>query len=277
MKERPMNIVRNSKKDFTCFRSGMSSKSDLRGAIDAGVPVGTVAGKLTTTQQLLALPKYLDQGGKVFIDSGAFCAKNTGVQIDWESVIVVYERVAELTRNAGNLWVVSPDVMGDQAKTLSLIRQWAARINGLIGEGCNVIVPLQLGSMSGALMIEEVNSILGHSQWVAGIPSVKNVMSSQECETLRHGSFHILGRVQMDEEQEARISALLKHNEGAVITADANWLRSRLSIIRGRAQREEIGRRTSSFSPMHLDHPRAAAVAGAILSDQTWGIHHAAI
>ena len=49
------------------FRSGMSSKSDLRGAIEAGVPVGIVAGLLTTSAMVLVIPRYLDRGGKVFV------------------------------------------------------------------------------------------------------------------------------------------------------------------------------------------------------------------
>lgn len=250
----------------------MSSKSDLRGAVDAGVPVGTVAGKLTLAQQMLVLPRYLNNGGKVFIDSGAFCAKNTGLQVDWESVFSVYERVAGSARDSRNLYVVSPDVMGNQDMTISLIRDWADRINALIEEGCKVIVPLQIGLLTGSLMIDEVNAILGHSNWVAGIPSVKNVMSAQECETLRHGAFHILGRVQMDDEQAARIRSLLKHNEEADITADANWLRSRLSTVQGMTCQEESARRICGYSTLHLDHPRATAVSNAIFADSSWGI-----
>ena len=43
------------------FRSGMSSKSDLRGAIEAGVPVGVVAGLLTTSAMVMVIPRYLDR------------------------------------------------------------------------------------------------------------------------------------------------------------------------------------------------------------------------
>ncbi len=45
----------------------MSSKSDLRGAIEAGVPVGVVAGLLTTSAMVMVIPRYLDRGGKVFV------------------------------------------------------------------------------------------------------------------------------------------------------------------------------------------------------------------
>lgn len=38
------------------FRSGMSSRSDLRGAIDARTPVGVVAGHLTLRQKLMTVP-----------------------------------------------------------------------------------------------------------------------------------------------------------------------------------------------------------------------------
>lgn len=56
------------------FHSGMSSSADLRAATDLGLPVGVVATLLTTRQIFLTLPKHLDAGGKLFVDSGAFSA-----------------------------------------------------------------------------------------------------------------------------------------------------------------------------------------------------------
>ena len=75
-----------------CFRSGMSSKSDLRGAIEAGVSVGVVALALTPHQTLLTLPNYLNRGvGKIFIDSGAFSTASVFGPSEWDRILRVYE------------------------------------------------------------------------------------------------------------------------------------------------------------------------------------------
>lgn len=67
--------------------------------------------------------------------------------------------------------------------------------------------------------------------FVCGIPSNKAAMSIAKCATLHHHAFHILGRVQQNEEQVQRMAALTANNPGATLTADANWLRSRMANV----------------------------------------------
>lgn len=255
------------------FRSGMSSLSDLRGAMEANADVGVVAGNLTAVQKYLAIPHYLDQGGKVFVDSGAFGAFQSGECMDWSKVLNVYECIAEGTDAPENLWVVSPDKIGDQDQTLVLVAEWKARILGLIDLGCHVIVPIQCGVLPGQAMIDAVASILGTHAWVAGIPSNKEAMSVAECATLDHAAFHILGRVQVDQAQFDRVSALRACNPDALITADANWMRSRLTTILAMTSDECDARRGRELTPIEeIDHPRAFAIARAIRDDQEWGV-----
>lgn len=45
------------------FHSGMSASSDLRAAVDVGVPIGVVAPLLSLSKVFLALPRHLDAGG----------------------------------------------------------------------------------------------------------------------------------------------------------------------------------------------------------------------
>lgn len=47
------------------FHSGMSASSDLRAAVDVGVPIGVVAPLLSLSKVFLALPRHLDSGGSV--------------------------------------------------------------------------------------------------------------------------------------------------------------------------------------------------------------------
>jgi hypothetical protein len=250
----------------------MTNQSDLRGAIDAGVPVGVVACSLTLGQKLLAIPKYLNKGGKVFVDSGAFGAYQKKTSMDWSKVLGVYEAICMSSDKRENLWVVSPDKIGDQDETLVLLGQWKTRIVELIKDGCNVIVPLQCGKLSGIEMISRVTSILGCSQWVAGIPSNKEAMSIEECATLNHWAFHILGRVQQDEEQVKRIESLRKNNPDALLTADANWLRSRLKLVSQCTDQEKVRRSLGYMTHKEtIDHPRCAGVSAAIAADLLWG------
>ena len=250
------------------FRSGMSSKSDLRGAIDAKVPIGVVALALTTGQSLLTLPGYLNRGGQIFIDSGVFTANSVFGPADWHRILRVYEGVAEMTECPENLHVVAPDQVGAQAATLNLLVEYRDRLVALIGMGCKVIVPLQCGDLPAADMLARVTAILGGRRFVAGIPSNKAAMSIEECATLDHHAFHILGRVQLDAQQEQRIDALRTINPGASITGDANWLRSRLGVV---LQGTQQVRDNPELRGCSFDHPRAIAVTRAIESDSTWG------
>lgn len=254
------------------FRSGMTNKSDLAGAIAAGSPVGVVACSLTAVQRFLALPKYADQGGKIFIDSGAFSEFQTGVGLDWSKVLDAYDSVVSGTKNPHNIWVVSPDKIGDQEESLCRLSTWRSQVVDLIDAGCNVIVPIQCGEIQGQAMILRVTAILGRSNWVAGIPSNKKAMSALECSTLSHRAFHILGRVQKDGDQLERLAALCFLNPSCVITADANWLRSHLEVIQDYTASEEAFRAGNVPTFLSsIDHPRVRAVSRAICSETKWG------
>lgn len=250
-----------------CFRSGMSSKSDLRGTLDAGVPVGVVAGLLTTAQILMALPRYLDDRGWVFMDSGAFTAERTGLPMDWSKVLRDYETLAGLTDRPERLFIVSPDKIGDQMATLGLLREYKPRLVALINTGARLIVPLQCGDLPAAQMLALAIEILGTDNFVAGIPSNKAAMSTDECRTLIHPAFHILGRVQLNEEQQSRVAALREGNSATFISADANWLRSRLSIVRKKTLDNRYATRPTWGQ---IDHPRVRAIKEAIQFDLSW-------
>lgn len=259
------------------FRSGMSARSDMRGAMDAGVPLGVVAGLLTTPQLCLTIPGYINQGGLVFADSGAFAELTVGAVLDWRDIMGRYAFMASMIdRHPENLYVVAPDKVGDQDASLKLLATWRDAVRDLIDQGVSVIVPLQRGALSATDLLDRVAGLLGTRSFVAGIPSNKEALSLEECATLRHHAFHVLGRVQLDEAQEARLAALRFLSPNATITADANWLRSRLASVRMETEREREMRREGAKAGVRkllfaLDHPRAAAVARAIGDDPSWG------
>lgn len=213
------------------FHSGMSSSDDLRAATDLGLPVGVVAPLLTTRQIFLTLPKHLDAGGKLFVDSGAFSAFQKRTSMDWEKVFQTYETLINQTVQTGNLSIVAPDVVGDQASTLDLWAEHAQRVKRWIDAGSRVIVPLQVGRLSAGDLLEEAFKLFGTRKLCAGVPSNLAAMTANDAATIRHGDFHILGRVVLTPELAEKLSAILQSNPDAQLTADANWLRARTARI----------------------------------------------
>ncbi len=213
------------------FHSGMSSSADLRAATDLGLPVGVVATLLTTRQIFLTLPKHLNTGGKLFVDSGAFSAFQKRTNMDWEKVFQTYETLINQTAQPGNLSIVAPDVIGDQASTLELWAEHAQRVKSWVEAGARVIVPLQVGRLSAGDLLEEAFKLFGTRKLSAGVPSNLAAMSANDAATIRHVDFHILGRVVLTLELAEKVLAILKSNPDAELTADANWLRARTSRI----------------------------------------------
>lgn len=216
----------------TAFHSGMSSRSDLRAAIDQGVAIGVVATLLDVSKRTLALPRFLDKGGAVFVDSGAFAAFQKGEEVDWHRVFTAYESILVMTDKPEGLSIVAPDVIGCQQRTLALWEQYAARVSSWIAAGARVIVPLQRGQLCAGQMLAHAKRVFGDVPFAVGIPSNLEAMTSEDALTIRgHDDFHILGRVVLNDELRTKIDALRSGNPNAVFTADANWLRSRLRQI----------------------------------------------
>lgn len=237
------------------FHSGMSSRSDLRAAVDEGVPVGVVATLLDVSKTILVLPRHLNAGGTVFIDSGAFAAFQKGETVDWSKVFNTYECVINMTDSPAGLSIVAPDVIGDQQATLALWAKHANRVGEWIAAGARVIIPLQRGTLSAGELLEEAKHIFKTSRFCAGIPSNLEAMGADDCSTLYHHDFHVLGRVILTPELKLKLEALLANNPNAIYTADANWMRSRI---------REISAMTDALrqdkSKTHWDSSRTRAV-----------------
>lgn len=253
------------------FRSGMSRNADLRAAINSGVPVGVVAGELKFLQKSITLPTYLNRGNAVFVDSGAFTAFKTGEAPNFSMVLNTYHLIADTTLLLGTtpdkLYVVSPDAVGDQVETMRLILHYKTELLALIDMGCKVIVPVQRGSIPGHSMLQQIKTILGTDRFVVGIPSCAAAMSVHECGTLNHHAFHILGRVQKNAEQISRIAALRLNNHEPDITADANWLRSRIELV---CRLTDAKRIEVQGGGLRAASPRTAAIEELIRRDTAW-------
>lgn len=257
------------------FRSGMSAKSDLRAAVDAGVPVGVVAGLLSTVAACMTLPRYLDRGGKVFVDSGAYKFVGSNEEPDWKAVFSTYEGLIDLSDAPENLTLVAPDKVGDQEETLRLLARHRDRIRRWIDSGARVIVALQRGDLAPAAMLEAAKEALGTDRFVAGLPCVRSPVTPEECASLRHHSFHILGRVETDPDQRSRLAALLAANPEADLSADATWMRSRLKKVCAAVEQTCADIRSGQEREhLFIDHPRATAVRRLLQADAQWGCVH---
>lgn len=262
------------------FHSGMSRAKDFRAAVDAGVAgIGVVAGELASSSIFLGVPQFLRNGGAVFVDSGAFTEFRTGLAPDFNTVLAIYDMLASHSDlqepGSGQLYVVSPDKVGDQLETLARLEQYAGRVRALIEKGCHVIFPLQRGVIPATEMLSRAVAILGTDKFVAGIPSNKEALSLAECASIKHNAFHILGRVQMNQDQVERMCALAAQNSDAVITADANWLRSRLGLVSSMAEQERLARATkpaaNDIEAWLRPTARAAAITSALRQEKAWG------
>lgn len=254
------------------FRSGMSSRSDLAGTIEAGLPVGVVAQRLTTASVVLALPGHIRNGGAVFVDSGAFAELATGREPNWDEVISCYETLALLSDAPNRLFVVAPDKVGDQTESLARLEKHKRRIIQLAHDGAQVIVPIQAGPKPAADVLDLIRIILEGAPFIVGIPSNKEALPIEECATLAHSAFHILGRVQVDALQQARIDAILSASPNATLTADASWIRSRLDDVSHATRNVSAERRNQPIATCPLDHPRTAAISQLMSADKDWGL-----
>lgn len=212
----------------TVYRSGMSSRSDFTGYANASVPIGVQIGDLSEPMAGL-LAEYNAKGGLLFIDSGAFGAFRKGRAINFQRVLAAYRAlIAQLPRKSG-VALVMPDVIGDQAATLALLRQYADEIVAFIAEGCDVIVPIQKGGLSLAEAYAAIIGILGTDQFRVALPSNKVAVTTEEAiefaaQVMPRG-IHLLG-IAKQKRFAALVAGLRRAAPAARLSSDANFLRA---------------------------------------------------
>ena len=202
----------------TFFRSGLSNIGDFEAAVLARVPAGVSTNRVSDRVEL-AMKRYLNDHGPVFIDSGAFGCFKRGEAMsgaDFEAHLGLCERVARVIRDKfpldvllhdpaqeanrrifgvserdaresylGLLQVVAPDIVGDQAGTIALLEKHADRLHALAAFAV-VIVPLHRGPLSLAAFYRRAVEIIGGGLICAGLPfNAKALSVSETVEFLR--------------------------------------------------------------------------------------------
>lgn len=213
------------------YHSGMTSQADFQACIETNSPAGIVAGGCTALMLFGSIPRFVRNGGHLFVDSGAFTAFRLREPMDWGKVISKYRIIISTTDGSPQVSIVAPDVVGNQEETIELWKQYQMEIKEWIASGVRVIVPLQAGALRADELLSLAVDMFGTDKFCAGIPSNEAALSVDACRTLSHNDFHILGRVVMSPEVKEKVDALLTNNQNARLTSDANWLRSRTREI----------------------------------------------
>lgn len=169
------------------FASGTNDGEAILGLAQLGIAVGVSVEEIGPAA-LDALAGAADglHLPALFLDSGAFSERATGKPItDWPERLLTYAAaVRGCTRAArwfapGELdevptgcavYVVAPDCVGDQVKTLRRLHAYRDEVRELARLGARVIVPVQRGDLSLADFWRAELAILGPGDWIAGIP-----------------------------------------------------------------------------------------------------------
>lgn len=224
--------------EITTFNSGASAYYDALGLAKAGKGIGVVATEVPP-RTIALLRLHLRNGGKVFVDSGAFQSFMQGIRkgvsspVDFDAVFGVYEAILhELDHeSAARLFLVMPDKIGDQAGTLSLLASYRSRIHSFLKRGAEIVVAVQRGELAVTDALKETVAVLGTTNFRLGIPSNAEALPDDELRSIRWPRFHLLGKAAMDKRMLSRLDCLTEGNPFADISCDANRFRAMMDGI----------------------------------------------
>ncbi len=153
------------------FGSGASAFWDFLGYALVGMPVGVTATEVTVKVRA-KIVSYVDRGGRVFVDSGAFGAFRAGKEMDFEELVFpVYDELCRRARRRQGLLLVMPDCVGDQRRTLELQQLHIERIHRWIDSGAEAVFPLQDANVAPLHAYERLLALLDDRPHTLGIPS----------------------------------------------------------------------------------------------------------
>jgi len=113
--------------------------------------------------------QYANEGGELFIDSGAFVYKDDPVSMPWERVISIYRTIAEAATKP--VTFVLPDVVGSQEESLTALRAWYPTMKKVIGPGHKTLLPVQDGDRLPSVYVKEALLITGEPFSGLALPS----------------------------------------------------------------------------------------------------------
>jgi len=175
-------VVEATPPSSTYYASGTNHVGEVRGYASVGHAIGVTAPEVSQTVEAALL--NLDSAVRVFVDSGAFGEFTRGTPISSAMWVERLELYARLAQGLGRqLAVVAPDKVGDQENSLVRLREHAQRVQHLHRLGAQVIVPLQVGTLSLVEVYDRVWKML-RCPFTPGLPSNKAALSEEELAAL---------------------------------------------------------------------------------------------
>jgi hypothetical protein len=264
------------------YASGLSAVGDLGaggraagGARQRGI--GVDVGELSKNGIETLANAIVNQGAAAFIDSGAFGAFRRGLKsgtvtpLDFDALLDKYNYILEAISAANPAemkpgadypvpLMVMPDIVGDQAGSIELVRQYKRWISiEASGNLMRPIVPIQVGELTMAEAYAQVVEILGTDNFIVGVPSNERAVSNDEFTAFlrdaKPKAVHILGAAS-DRTLQPRLRSIVQAGmaETLEVTADASPIRS--AILRAVQQGSTRGEAIEDFLLEPDDGPK---------------------
>jgi hypothetical protein len=252
------------KKRVQLFSSGMTRPVDIRaGSFSWGGlktrGIGIEIGELSKDGMEAVVHAVVERQASLFIDSGAFnvfMAKLRGKTHDdllkelgpdlpkplnFDQIIRRYDTLLEMIHEANAVeealpppLMVMPDVVGDQAASLELVKKYKKDIETAIEfNTSNPIVPIQKGDLSLSEAYNAVVATLGTDGFIVGIPGGQKAVTLDELREFLTKSkppkIHILGNISPKTlDPKLEVIASIDGYDPIHVSADGNLLRSKL-------------------------------------------------
>jgi uncharacterized protein DUF6884 len=230
----------------TYFVSGANSPGDILGFAATGHDVGSTVSEFVKAPRgerpttLDALGELAATDTLVFLDSGAFgevddqlrTVKHISTE-EWNKRLAIYEAVARLLGD--RLYVVVPDRIGDQDKTLERQARHREQLQRIHALGANLLVPLPRGELSPHHQLEASSIVLDLpvTDLIPALPTVKAAMTLDEAVDFvaeaEPARVHLLGMSPLGNQFDEYVAALRSVDPELGIYCDA----ARMKAISG--------------------------------------------
>jgi len=218
------------------FASGSNHQGEIRGFHKAGGHVGVAAPELNE-KALQELERLAGTGTKVFLDSGAFSEveeRPDGPPVvvkpitdaEWRKRLATYQRLAK--RLKGQLYVVAPDLVGNQEATLERLARYAPEMRELQRQGVHILAPIQFGPVSPGAFYWKAAWALGFPPTPA-FPLKKAALWTPEdvgqfVGLVKPHEIHLLGLGAKSKKGPAYLDAIHEANPATQVSQDSNLI-----------------------------------------------------
>jgi hypothetical protein len=228
----PLSLDQNYSKFPIIFSSGLSNPADIDPYLWLNLPIGIDINRVprySSNEDRLIEHNY--NNGYLFIDNGAYNAFTHGRTLNFKKILIRYRQLAVTMKNNHLIYMVAPDIIGDQQTTKTLLINFADEINELLQMKVRVILPVQKGVESMSSVMSEISDSL-YGYYSIGLPMNKKGLSDKEVidfiKCTNPGAIHFLGMGKRNK----RFSYLLSKIENTIdgndihITADSNQVKA---------------------------------------------------